>query len=179
MVCDRCKMVVDKELRDFGLLPLEVDLGVVTLAESEIDAVKDSLIARLSALGFEWIDDRKAKLVEQIKAIVIAFVKEIENGNKINFSHFLEQKIPLEYNYLSNVFKEVEQNTIEKYLILQKTERVKELLLIDGMQLNEIAYVLNYSSVAYLSNQFKKVTGLTPSNFKKEGVKGRKSLDTL
>lgn len=179
MVCSRCKMVVQSELEKMGLEPISVELGEVEIKESTIDPVKDELLANLQALGFDLIDDKKSRVIEKIKNVIIDQVHHQDNNSKSNLSEVLADELHYDYNYLSNLFSEVEGTTIEKYFIAQKIEKVKELLVYDELSLSEIAFRLNYSSVAYLSNQFKKVTGLTPSHFKEIREKKRKTLDEV
>lgn len=179
MVCDRCIMVVKSELEQLGLRPLSVELGVVELDRELPEPDKVLLNDRFLKLGFELIDDKKGRLVERIKTLVIEFVHYPEGKQHVNFSDYLTQHIPLEYNYLSNLFSEMEGTTIEKFHIAQKIERVKELLAYDELSLSEIAHQMDYSSVAYLSAQFKKVVGVTPSHFKGIKTAKRKALDQL
>lgn len=179
MVCSRCIMVVQNELDKLGLNVKSVKLGEVVLAEEPTSKQKDALTEVLDALGFEVIDDKKSRIIEKIKNIIIDLVHYQDNDTKINLSDVLSDKLHHDYNYLSNLFSEVEGTTIEKYFIAQKVEKVKELLVYDELSLSEIADRLNYSSVAYLSNQFKKVTGLTPSHFKQIKEDKRKPLDKV
>jgi len=183
MVCDRCKMVVSQELEKLGLHPLKVTLGEVTLQEDSLsDEIQDRLDTSLVNLGFERIDDRKARLIEAIKSKIIEMIHYSDRlDRKFNWSDVLSQEMHYEYNYLSNLFSSVEGITLEQYIIRQKIERVKELLFYDELNLSEIADRLGYSSVAHLSGQFKKVTGLTPSQMKnsREIDQNRKSLDNL
>jgi len=179
MVCDRCRMVVRSVLEQQGLHPLSVELGEVTLDEENIDHLKEHLAVQLNSLGFELLDDRKSRLVEQIKNQIIDLIHYQHDAIKTNLSTRLSDTLHFDYGYLSNLFSEAEGTTIEKYFIAQKIEKVKELLLYDELSLSEIAYQLHYSSVAYLSNQFKKVTGLTPGQFRQAEVKQRKSLDQV
>ncbi|KKX47548.1 AraC family transcriptional reguator [Sphingobacterium sp. IITKGP-BTPF85] len=137
------------------------------------------MVAALDPLGFEVIDDKKCRIIERIKNIIIELVHNRDSDIKTNLSDVLSNKLHHDYNYLSNLFSEVEGTTIEKYFIAQKIEKVKELLVYDELSLSEIAFRLNYSSVAYLSNQFKKVTGLTPSHFKQIKEDKRKPLDEV
>jgi AraC-like DNA-binding protein len=167
MVCSRCKMVVKSELEKSGLRPLSVELGEVEIAEKNIDEVKSSLLYNLQSLGFDIIDDKKSRIIEKIKNLIIDLVQNKNNQITTNLSEYLTQQLTLDYSTLSNLFSEVEGITIEKYFIHQKIEKVKELLVYNEMTLSEIAYLLNYSSVAHLSNQFKKITGFSPSYFKK------------
>lgn len=179
MVCNRCIMVVRNELEKLGFHALNVRLGEVEL-EREIDENEKSIINnRLQILGFELIDDRKSRIIEKIKNTIIDLVHHQNNDIKTNLSDVVSSKLAHDYNYLSNLFSEVEGTTIEKYFIAQKIEKVKELLVYDELSLSEIAFRLNYSSVAYLSNQFKKVTGLTPSHFRQIKEEKRKPLDKV
>ena len=177
MVCNRCIMVVQATLTDIGLQPISVELGEV-LIEGQIDQLKmQQLESVLSDLGFELMNDKKEQLIEKIKMLLINLVQEHNNDLKINLSDFLSQKLNQDYHTISKLFSEVEGITIEKYFIAQKIEKVKELLVYDERSLSEIAYQLQYSSVAHLSNQFKKVTGLTPTHFKNIKDVKRKPLD--
>ncbi len=166
MVCNRCIMVVQNELEKLGLDFTNIKLGEVTLTRELNSEERNALEEVLVPLGFEVIDDKKSRIIEKIKNIIIELVHHQDNDTKNNLSDILSEKINHDYNYLSNLFSEVEGTTIEKYFIAQKIEKIKELLVYDELSLSEIALRLNYSSVAYLSNQFKKVTGLTPSHFK-------------
>lgn len=179
MVCNRCKMVVKTELEKFGLYVTAVDLGEAEVKE-ELDAKqKNNLNRVLNAFGFELIDDKKSRLIENIKNIIVELAHYTTGQPKTNLSDYLSKKLNHDYTYLSNLFSETEGTTIEKYFIAQKIERVKELLVYDELSISEIAFQLNYSSVGYLSNQFKKVTGFTPSHFKMIKEKKRKPLDNL
>lgn len=179
MVCNRCIMVVQNELEKLDLEFTNIKLGEVTLAK-ELSARERTLLEQeLVPLGFEVIDDKKSRIIEKIKNIIIDLVHHQDNDTKNNLSDILSEKINHDYNYLSNLFSEVEGTTIEKYFIAQKIEKIKELLVYDELSLSEIALRLNYSSVAYLSNQFKKVTGLTPSHFKQIRAEKRKPLDEV
>ncbi len=179
MVCDRCKMVVKSELEQLGLQPLAVELGEVELKEELTNEEKERLNTRFRELGFELIDDKKSRLIERVKNLVVELVHHSDQQLNMNVSDYLMQFIPMEYKYLSNLFSEVEGTTIEKFYIAQRLERVKELLVYDELSLSEIADQMGYSSVAYLSTQFKKVVGLTPSHFKSIKASKRKSLDHL
>lgn len=179
MVCNRCIKVVKDELQALNLEPTHVELGEVRFDSHISQEEKIAIEKSLQPLGFELIDDKKSRLIEQIKSIIIDLVHHQDSEIKTNLSHELSAQLHLDYNYLSNLFSEVEGVTIEKYFIAQKIEKVKELLVYDELSLSEIAFRLNYSSVAYLSNQFKKVTGLTPSHFKKIGEHKRKPLDEV
>lgn len=179
MVCNRCIMVVESELEKLGVLPLSVELGEVRLDKKLTTEQKSNLSNRLESLGFSLIDDKKGRLIEQVKNLIIELVHYNNNNLKINLSDYISDKLHHDYNYISNLFSEVEGTTIEKYFIAQKIEKVKELLVYDELTLNEIAFNLNYSSVAHLSTQFKKVTGLTPSHFKQIRTNKRKPLDEV
>lgn len=183
MVCDRCKAVVMQVFEKSGLHPTSVALGEVDIVEEALPHDQQLILdAALSEMGFERIDDGKARLIESIKSKVIAMVHHADRiDRKFNWSHILSEALHYEYNYLSNLFSSVEGITLEKYIIRQKIERVKELLFYDELNLSEIANRLDYSSVAHLSSQFKKVTGITPSNLKKtkDGDKNRRPLDNV
>lgn len=179
MVCPRCVMAVEGVLRELEIEPVSVTLGEVTLREPISDMQQNELKTRLTALGFEWIDDKRVRLIEQVKKAVIELVHRENNALKTNLSDYIAEKTHHEYNYVSHLFSEIENTTIEKYFIAQKIERVKELLVYDELSLSEIADGLNYSSAAHLSAQFKKVTGLTPSHFKQIKENKRKPLDQV
>jgi len=179
MVCDRCIMVVQNEMDKLGIAVKHIALGEVTLEKALPDEQKDLVSKALLPLGFELIDDRKSRIIEKIKRIIINLIHHSEGEISNNLSDILSRELHHDYNYLSNLFSEVEGKTIEKYFIAQKIERVKELLVYDELSLSEIAFRLNYSSVAYLSNQFKKVTGLTPSHFRQIKEGKRKPLDKV
>lgn len=179
MVCDRCILVVQNELEKLGLDAKNIKLGEVILSKEITSLEKENLSKTLEPLGFEVIDDKRGRIIEKIKNIIIDLVHHQDSDVKTNLSDVLSDKLHHDYNYLSNLFSEVEGTTIEKYFIAQKVEKVKELLVYDELSLSEIANRLNYSSVAYLSNQFKKVTGLTPSHFKQIKEDKRKPLDKV
>ena len=177
MVCGRCILVVKQELEKLGIPVKQVSLGEV---ETTDDIPSDSIAAlskNLSALGFELLDSSKHQLIEKIKNTIINEVHYSEGERVYNYSEILSKALLKDYSYLSNLFSEVEGITIEKYIIHQKIEKAKELIIYDELSLSEIAYRLGYSSVAHLSNQFKKVTGLTPTHFKEVGRNKRKPLD--
>lgn len=178
MVCNRCILAVEALLKKLGIRYNAVRLGEVELPEKPDAERERQLKEKLEGLGFELLDDGRNKLIEKIKTLIIEQVHYEAGDQRSNFSSLLSSSLHKDYSYLSNLFSEVEGITIEKYMINQKIERVKELLVYDELSLGEIAYRLGYSSVAHLSNQFKKVTGLTPSHFKKAGGP-RKALDTL
>ena len=179
MVCNRCVMVVRQEFEKLGIETCSVALGEV---ETDTDVPKETLIELREALGthgFELLDNAKQQMIEKIKTIIIQQVHYNQEESQYNFSEILASALHKDYSYLSSLFSEVEGITIEKYIINQKIERVKELIIYDEMNLSEIAYKMGYSSVAHLSNQFKKVTGLTPSHFKQVGENRRKPLDKM
>lgn len=179
MVCNRCIMVVRQEFEKEGIKPVEVNMGEVVLSKPISDSQLNNIGNRLTEIGFEILDDKKKKLIEKAKTILIEKVQTGEIEEHFNFSDYLPKKLNKEYTQLSRLFSEVEGITLEQFFILQKIEKVKEWLVYDELTLSEISYRLGYSSVAHLSAQFKKVTGLTPSNFKKLGVKHRKSIDNI
>lgn len=179
MVCDRCKMAVKAELMKLGFHPVSVELGEVELTEHKL--VKEQLKAidnELRKIGFELIDNRVSKLIERLKNAIIESVHYSEPLN-IKYSSYLADKLQQDYSYLSKLFSEVEGITIEHYIIKQKTERVKELLVYDELSLSQIADILGYSSIAHLSAQFKKLTGLTPTFYKNKGLHTRLPLDKI
>jgi AraC-like DNA-binding protein len=179
MVCSRCKMVVKNELIEFGLHPKSIELGEVEIGEDLSHEEKNQLDVLLQSFGFELIDDKKSRLIEKIKNTIVELVHHSNNRLSITFSEYLGEKLHHDYNYLSNLFSEIEGTTIEKYFIAQKIEKVKELLKYDELSLSEIADRLGYSSVAYLSNQFKKQTGLTPTFYKTAKQNKRKNIEDL
>jgi AraC-like DNA-binding protein len=179
MVCNRCLMAVQQEADQLKLSVKSLKLGELLLENEIKPEEKQALEANLTALGFEIIDDKKSRIIEKIKNVIIKLVHHQDNELKNNLSAVLSDELHHDYNYLSNLFSEVEGTTIEKYFIAQKIEKVKELLVYDELSLSEIALQLNYSSVAYLSNQFKKVTGFTPSHFKQIEGNKRKPLDKV
>lgn len=179
MVCSRCKIVVKSVFENMGINPVSVDLGEVELKNDLEESQKNELLKNLRAFGFDLIDDRKSKIIDKIKTLIIDLVQNKNNDLKTNLSEFLFQQLHQDYNTLSNLFSEVESITIEKYFINQKIEKVKELIIYDEMSLSEIAYSLNYSSVSHLSNQFKKVTGFSPTHFKNIKTIKRKQIEDL
>lgn len=179
MVCERCKMAIKYELIKLGIKPISIDLGEVELNSELTETQYQKFSATLKEYGFEIIDKSNARIIEKIKNIVIELVHLSDDAIKINYSLYIEGKLKKKYNYLSNLFSEIEGITIEQFIIFQKIEKVKELLVYDELSLSGIADKLGYSSVAYLSTQFKKTTGLTPSHFKNVKDKKRLSLDNL
>jgi len=179
MVCIRCKMVVKAELAKLGLHYNTVELGEADIKESITPEQHDLFKAGLLKFGLELMDDKKSMLIEKIKNVIIELVHYSEEPLTINFSVYLSQKLHYDYTYLANLFSEVQGTTIEKFLIIHKIERVKELLVYDELNLTEIAYLMHYSSVAHLSTQFKKITGLTTTHFKKLKDKRRSMLEDV
>lgn len=171
MVCIRCKMIVKDELTKLSLHYTIVELGEADILENISPLQQQQFKDALLKWGLELIDDKKSVLIQKIKNVIIELVHYSEEPLAINFSEYLGQKLQHDYTYLANLFSEVEGTTIEHFMIVHKIERVKELLVYDEMNLTEIAYQMHYSSVAHLSAQFKKVTGLTPSHFKQIKIK--------
>ncbi|MCS3797345.1 helix-turn-helix domain-containing protein [Niastella sp. OAS944] len=179
MVCLRCKMVVKEELSKLGYHYISVELGEAELIEKISIEHHEQLRIALLKSGLELMDDKKSILIQKIKNVIIDLVHNSEEPLTVNFSEYLSQKLNYDYTYLANLFSEVQGTTIEKFLIAHKIERVKELLVYNEFNLTEIAYRMHYSSVAHLSAQFKKVTGLTPSHFKQLKNKRRSMLDEI
>jgi AraC-like DNA-binding protein len=179
MVSIRCKMIVKSELEKLGLHATTVDLGEADVLEEMTSAQLDHLKLVLLKAGLELMDDKKAILIEKIKNVIVEMIHYADDRPKTNFSDFLADKLQYDYTYLANLFSEVTGITIEHFIIAHKIERVKELLIYDELNLTQISYLLNYSSVAHLSNQFKKVTGLTPTFFKKLKQKKRTTLEDV
>lgn len=180
MVCHRCIMAVENELKKLNLKPVSVVLGEAVV-EGDVDhETLSTLDKNLNAIGFELIDDKKSQLIEKIKTEIINMIHyDHEAEGHINFSDYLAKTLGHEYSYLSNLFSSVVGTTIEKYVILQRIERVKELLIYDELTLSEIAWKTGYSSVQHLSNQFKKVIGMNPTSYKKMQEGNRKALDEI
>ncbi len=179
MVCIRCKMVVKDELQKIGLHYVVVELGEVDIMEDISDMQREQLTKALLRSGLELMNDKKSMLIEKIKNVIIELIHYSEEPLIINFSEYLHQKLDHDYTYLANLFSEVQGITIEKFMIAHKIERVKELLVYNESNLTEIAYLMHYSSVAHLSSQFKKVTGLTPTHFKQLKNKRLSMLEDL
>lgn len=179
MVSLRCKMLVESVLNELELAHHIVELGTVELLEDLTTEKREQLEKELLKSGLVLMEDKKAVLIEKIKHIIIEMVHYSDQLPQINFSNFLSEKLGYDYTYLANIFSEVKGTTIEHYLIANKIERVKELLLYNELNLTEISYLMNYSSVAHLSAQFKKATGLTPTYFKQLKAKRRKNLEDL
>lgn len=180
MVCHRCKMVVKAELEKLDLHPVNIALGEVVIEEKSLTKEQAGKLSDvLQAVGFELIDDKHSKQIEQIKTFIIDTIHYKEDLPKKNFSELISKHLHHDYSYLSNLFSEVEGITIEQYILNHRIEKVKELLMYGELSLFQIAFELGYSSTAHLSNQFKKLTGLTPSKFKQIGRQSRQSLDDV
>ena len=180
MVCNRCIKVVREELTGLGFTIKSIELGEVILNKPVSQEDADKIRQALAENDFELIDDKKSWIINKIKTLIIEYIHhDKEKPDFVNISDFLARETGYDYSYLSNLFSSVEGQTIEHFLILHKVEKVKEFLVYDELTLNEISYQLGYSSVQHLSHQFKKVTGLTPSHFKKIKEKKRKPLDKL
>lgn len=180
MVCHRCRLAVENELKKLGLHPLKIELGEAVIKEDELsNAQQAQLSNNLQQLGFELLDDKRKKLIEQVKTFIIETVHYNKQQSQKNYSVLIAEKLHHDYSYLSKLFSETEGITIEQFTISQKIEKVKELLVYDEKSLSEIAFETGYSSIAHLSAQFKKVTGLTPTAFRQSGIHHRKPLDNL
>jgi AraC-like DNA-binding protein len=179
MVSNHCKIAVKAELKKLGLHYIVVDLGEIEIMEEISADQREQLKVALFNAGFELMDDKRAVLIERIINVIIEMVHHTTEMIKINFSDYLSEKLNHDYTYLSNIFSEVKGITIQQFIIIHKVERIKELLMYDELNLTEISYLLNYSSVAHLSNQFKKITGLSPSHFKRLKEKKRMPLEEI
>jgi AraC-like DNA-binding protein len=179
MVSNRCKMAVKEELRKMGLHFIVVDLGEVEIMETISTEQREQLKTALLISGLELMDDRRSVLIERIKTVIIEMVHHTEEVINVNFSHYLSEKLNHDYTYLANLFSEVQGTTIEQFIIAHKIERIKELIIYGELNITEIAWKMNYSSVAHLSNQFKKMTGLTPSHFKQLKDKRRSPIEEI
>lgn len=179
MVSNRCKMAVKEELKKLGLHYILVDLGEVKIKETISSEKRELLKLNLHQSGLELMDDKKSMLIEKIKTIIIQMVHHSDEIIKINFSDYLSEKMNHDYTYLSNLFSEAQGNTIEHYIISHKIERIKELIIYGEHNITEIAWKMGYSSVAHLSNQFKKVTGQSPSFFKQLKEKHRCPIEEI
>jgi YesN/AraC family two-component response regulator len=167
MVCDRCIRVVKEDLSKLGLKIYSVELGKVEVDQQPDEEMLQKIKAVLEKEGFELMSDKKTRIVSSIKTEIIKLTRDESNTQKLKFSEYISAKLNHDYSYISNLFSELEGITIEKFAINKKVEYIKELIIYDELSLNEISYKLGYSSVQYLSSQFKKITGLTPTDFKK------------
>ncbi|MEX0966599.1 MAG: AraC family transcriptional regulator [Bacteroidia bacterium] len=179
MVSQRCKMMVKEELKKLGIWYVVVDLGVIEILEDITSEQHEQLKINLEKSGLELLDDKRSILVESIKNVIIEMIHYIDEEPKENYSEYVSKKLDYDYTYLANVFSEVKGITIRQFIILNKIEKVKELLLYDELSLTEIASRMHYSSVAHLSNQFKKITGLTPTFYKGIAEKRRENLENV
>lgn len=179
MVCIRCKMLVKSELEKLGVQYTYVELGEAEVCETHSNDQMAHLSIFLKNNGLELMDDKKSILVEKIKTVIIELVHYTDDQIKVNLSDYLSEKLGYNYTYLANLFSEVKGTTIERFFLAHKVEKVKELLVYDELNLTEIAFKLHYSGVAHLSNQFKKMTGLTPSHFKNLKNKRRSTLGNV
>jgi AraC-like DNA-binding protein len=172
-------MIVKEELHKLGLKYVVIDLGVVEVMEDITQNQRELLKANLLQSGLELLDDKRSILIEKIKNVITELIHYSDELPRVNYSDYISEKLGYDYTYLSNIFSEVKGTTIQQFIIINKIERVKELLLYDELNLTEIAYKLHYSSVAHLSNQFKKITGLSPSFFKQLKQKRKGNLENL
>lgn len=179
MVSNRCKIAVKEALKKLGLHYIVVDLGEVEIMEDINEEEREQIRIALHFLGLELMDDKKAILIEKIKNIIIEMVHHSNDLIKTNFSDYLSQKLNYDYSYMANLFSEVQGITVEQFIISHKVERIKELIMYDELNITEIALMMNYSSVAHLSNQFKKVTGISPSHFKQMKDKKRSPIEEI
>ena len=179
MVSLRCKMVVKEELKKLGLLYVGLDLGVVEVMEDLTPEQRLQLKENLQKSGLELMDDKKSILIEKIKNVVVEMIHYSEELPEVNYSDYISEKLHYDYTYLANLFSEVKGITLQQFIIIHKIEKVKELLLYDELNLTEISYKMNYSSVAHLSSQFKKITGLSPSFYKQLKQKRGGNLENI
>ena len=179
MVSLRCKMVVKEELKKLGLLYVGLDLGVVEVMEDLTPEQRLQLKENLQKSGLELMDDKKSILIEKIKNVVVEMIHYSEELPEVNYSDYISEKLHYDYTYLANLFSEVKGITLQQFIIIHKIEKVKELLLYDELKLTEISYKMNYSSVAHLSSQFKKITGLSPSFYKQLKQKRGGNLENI
>lgn len=179
MVSNRCKMAVREVLRGMDLHFVVVDLGVVDIMEDLTPTQFEELRLALRQSELELMDDKRGILIEKIKNVIVDMVHHDGELPKVNFSNYLSEKLSYDYTYLSNLFSEMQGSTIEQFMIAHKVERIKELIIYGELNMTEIAWKMRYSSVAHLSNQFKKVTGLTPSHFKQMKHRMRSSLEDI
>jgi AraC-like DNA-binding protein len=179
MVSNRCKAAVKEELKKFGLHFIVVDLGEVEIMEELSPELRAELKVSLLKCGLELMEDKKAILIERIINVITEMIHHTDEALKMNYSDYISKKLDYDYTHLSNLFSEVKGITIQQFIIVHKIEKVKELILYDELSLTEISYKLHYSSIAHLSNQFKKITGLSPSQFKQLKDKKRSPIEDL
>ena len=179
MVSLRCKMMVEEELKKLGIRYVIVELGMVDILEDITEDQRKKFKANLFKSGLELLDDKKSILIEKIRNVITEMIHNSDELPKVNYSDYISEKLEYDYTYLANTFSEVCGITIQQFIINHKIERVKELLLYNELNLTEISHKLHYSSVAHLSNQFKKVTGLSPSFYKQLKQKRKKNLENM
>lgn len=179
MVSLRCKMMVKEELKKLGLHYTTIDLGMVEIMEDITEEQREKLKNNLLRSGLELLDNKKSILIEKIKNVITEMIHYSDEIPVVNYSDFISEKLNYDYTHLSNIFSEVKGITIQQFIIINKIEKVKELLLYDELNLTEIAHKLHYSSVGHLSNQFKKITGLSPSFFKQLKHKRKGNLENM
>jgi AraC-like DNA-binding protein len=179
MISNRCKLAVKEELKKLGLHFVVVDLGEVEIMEDMTPEQHKQLQLGLISAGLELMDDKRAVLIERIINVITEMIHHAEEVPKVNYSDYISEKLSYDYTYLSNLFSEVKGITIQQFIIIHKIEKVKEYLLYDELSLTEISYKMHYSSVAHLSNQFKKITGITPSDYKLLKDKRRRSIEEI
>lgn len=179
MVSNRCKVAVKDELKKLGLHYIMVDLGEVEIMENLSEEEWERVKTALFSVGFELIDDKRSVLIERVKNTIIEMIYHSNEVIKTKFSHYLSRKLNYNYTYLANLFSEVQGITIEQFIISHKIEKIKELIIYGELNITEIAWKMNYSSVAHLSNQFKKIVGLPPSHFKQLKEKKRRPIDEI
>lgn len=179
MVSNRCKLAVKEELRKLGLHFIVVELGEIEVMEDLTQEQRGIFKASLFEYGLELMDDKRAVLIEKVKNILVEMIHHSDEIPKMNVSDVLSKKLDYNYTYLANLFSEVQGTTIEQFIILHKVERIKELIIYGELNITEIAWKMNYSSVAHLSNQFKKITGLSPTHFKQLKDKRRSPIEDL
>lgn len=179
MVSHRCKLMVKQELENLGIRYSQIDLGVIEVEEDIIPVLRNQLKLNLKKSGLELLDSKRSILVESIKVVIIEMIHYADEEPKVNYSNYISEKLDHDYTYLANVFSEVKGITIQQYIIINKIEKAKELILYDELTISEIAFRLHYSSTAHLSNQFKKVTGLTPAFYKGIAHKRRINIEDL
>jgi len=175
----RCKMAVKEELKKLGLHFIIVDLGEIEIMENITEQQREHLKIGLLNSGLELMDDKRAVLIEKIKIVITEMIHYSDELPKMNYSDYISEKLNYDYTYLSNIFSEVKGITIQQFIIIHKIEKIKELIIYDELNITEIAYKMNYSSVAHLSGQFKKITGLSPSHFKQLKDKRRTPLEEI
>ena len=179
MVSQRCKLAVKDELRKLGIRYTNIELGEVEVFDDITKKQREALRASLYNCGLELMDDKRAILIEKVKNLITEMIHYNDELPRINYSDFISEKIKHDYTYLSNIFSQVKGITIQQFIINHKVERVKELISYGELNMTEIAWKMNYSSVAHLSNQFKKTTGISPSHFKQSQDKRRNPIEEI